>query len=93
MKQEYAERQREDDRRTLGLNESQLNELHQYLNQWSEKGCDHTLRFTTEWAIKSGLPVDAVCQGVRVHGGYCDCEVVFNVNPDKFGWKETEIEE
>lgn len=51
--------------------------------------CDHTLSRTTSWAKQEGLDVERVLESVREFGGYCDCEVLFNVTPDKLGWPES----
>jgi len=44
-------------------------------------GCDGTHRFTREWASATGHDPDDVFDFVERHGGYCDCEVIFNVEP------------
>jgi hypothetical protein len=67
----------------------QLRDLRDYLDStMSGIGipCDHTLARTAEWAKKEGLEVEKVLGSVREFGGYCDCEVLFNVTPDKLGW-------
>lgn len=43
-----------------------------------EEGCDHSLRFTTEWLTTNAQPVEEVLAWLSEHGGYCDCEVVAN---------------
>jgi hypothetical protein len=48
--------------------------------------CDHTLIRTREWARKNGLDAEAVTDAVRHFGGFCDCEVAYNVEPSLFGW-------
>ncbi len=50
--------------------------------------CDHTLARTREWAEQEGMKVEDVVKGVSEFGGHRDCEVAFNVTPDKFGWNE-----
>ena len=49
-------------------------------------GCDHTLRHTQSWAEQQGLDAQRVLESVSEFGGFCDCEVLFNVTPDKFAW-------
>jgi hypothetical protein len=44
--------------------------------------CHGDLRFTRKLLLEMGLSPDAVAVSVQYyknHGGYCDCEVVFNV--------------
>jgi hypothetical protein len=50
------------------------------------QGCDKTLRHTRHWAEEQRLDIERVLESVGAFGGYCDCEVLFNVTPDKFGW-------
>lgn len=45
--------------------------------------CDHTLRFTEQFLNKHQMPLQNVIPWLREHGGYCDCEVLFNVE-EKF---------
>jgi hypothetical protein len=61
-----------------------LRDLFDHLDQESASGCDHTLRLTTAFLQKRGLDVERIVPWLRDHGGYCDCEVLANVE-DKFG--------
>jgi len=45
----------------------------------SEAGCDDTLRRTTCFLAQRGLDVERVTGWLRGAGGYCDCEVLANV--------------
>jgi hypothetical protein len=75
-------------RKTLGLYPDQLRELHDHLGRTVVglgMPCDHTLVRTREWARRSGLDPEAVVRGVGEFGAFCDCEVLLNVTPDKFG--------
>ena len=42
-------------------------------------GCDHTLRLTRQWLKQAGLGVEANIQMLNDCGGFCDCEIIFNV--------------
>jgi len=55
-------------------------------------GCDHTFRFTEQWADKNGIDVIDLYQFLNAHGGFCDCEVCFNVEGALFD-EEFEDEE
>ena len=45
-----------------------------------EKGCDHTLRLTQRFLSKNGIEnTEAVIKWLNDNGGYCDCEVLYNV--------------
>ncbi len=41
--------------------------------------CDHSRRITKAWLAGRGHDVDAVCAWLDTQGGYCDCEVLANV--------------
>ena len=45
--------------------------------------CDHSLVFTEHFLNKHHLPLQSVIPWLSEHGGYCDCEVLFNVE-EKF---------
>jgi hypothetical protein len=45
-------------------------------------GCDHTLKYTLEFAARHNLERDGLVQWLNQYGGYCDCEVVINVEDD-----------
>lgn len=61
-----------------------LRDLFDYLDQEVESGCDHTFRLTTAFLQKRGLDLERILPWLREHGGYCDCEVLANVE-NKFG--------
>jgi hypothetical protein len=61
-----------------------LRDLLDHLVSEGAPQCDHTWRKTLEFLQKRGLDVDRVIPWLRSHGGYCDCEVIYNVG-DKFG--------
>lgn len=42
-------------------------------------GCDNQLRWAEMWRRHHAIP--ALLVWLRAHGGYCDCEVLFNVYP------------
>ncbi|MDJ0940351.1 MAG: DUF2695 domain-containing protein [Woeseiaceae bacterium] len=46
----------------------------------SAPGCDHTLRFAERWAAENDVDVIELYQFVNRHGGFCDCEICFNVS-------------
>lgn len=45
-----------------------------------EKDCDHSLRVTREFLSKRGVGnTEVVIKWLNDNGGYCDCEVLYNV--------------
>jgi len=46
----------------------------------SQKSCDHTLDKTRHWLSEhSPTKIDSKLKTIRHWGGYCDCEVLYNV--------------
>ena len=67
----------------MPLSKEDLKELFDYLDRPDPPPCDHTLRETISFLGKKKLDVKRVVPWLKEHGGYCDCEVIFNVD-DKF---------
>lgn len=42
--------------------------------------CNHTLRFAEKWAKENEVDIIDLYQFLNSHGGFCDCEIVFNVS-------------
>ena len=47
------------------------------------RGCDHTRAATDAWARQQDLDLDRLHEGLEEYGGFCDCEVVMNVDADE----------
>ena len=45
--------------------------------------CDHSLKHTEAWAERNGVEPAQLREWLHDNGGYCDCEVLFNVVPDE----------
>ncbi len=46
-----------------------------------ERGCDNTLRAAQHWADGAGVDWPRLRVELQSNGGYCDCEILFNVFP------------
>jgi hypothetical protein len=79
LKKAWRELERQKLTASIPMPPQGLRELFDHLEQESESGCDHTLRLTTEFLQKCGLDVESVVPWLCEHGGYCDCEVLANV--------------
>lgn len=50
------------------------------------RGCDGKLTLTHEWQLQQrilGRSTGGLTAFLKRHGGYCDCEVLMNVYPDR----------
>jgi hypothetical protein len=83
LKRSYKNAERAAARAHMVLDEASLRALIEHVDAALEaEGCDHSPRAARAWAIAKGLDPDAVCASLAHFGGYCDCEVAANVNPE-----------
>jgi len=62
------------------LTAEMVEQLKTYVHeQIDELGCDVTLRHTLVWADRNGIDRKALVEVVQSHGGYCDCEILYNL--------------
>lgn len=47
------------------------------------KSCDHTLTHARQWCETDDVSFESVRAWPQAHGGFCDCEVLFNVMPNE----------
>jgi len=80
------------------MTHDQLKALFKYIDEalnapdkeGNKTGCDHTFRFTEKWAEKNALDVIELYQFLNALGGFCDCEVCYNVESSLFEGCEDE---
>jgi hypothetical protein len=46
------------------------------------QGCDHSRWITKSWLARRGHDVETVFAWLETQGGYCDCEVLANVEQE-----------
>ncbi len=81
-------REREAAEKALPVPKEILLKLLDHLDEkLAHEGCDHTLRLTLAWAAAQGLDSERIAAWTRENGGFCDCEVLANVesNNPAFG--------
>jgi hypothetical protein len=84
LKKAWKQQERQKLLASIPMPHQDLRDLFDYLDQEGESGCDDTLRLTTAFLQKRGLDVERIVPWLRDNGGYCDYEVLANVE-DKFG--------
>ena len=47
-----------------------------------DSGCDHSLRFTKQWATEREINWGDLVDILEANGAFCDCEVVLNITED-----------
>ena len=64
----------------LPMSKDKLALFFNYLDeQLTEHGCDHTLGFTKRFTLDHKLPFESIELWLSKYGGYCDCEILLNV--------------
>src|SRR4051812_23432187 len=73
---------------SLPMSRALFKDLFGYLDQQlGNQGCDDTLRLTEQFLLNTRvINIVEVLQWLRDHGGYCDCEVLSNVEEQFEGW-------
>jgi hypothetical protein len=64
------------------LTEEQKEDLFEFLDtECAIAFCDHTHKLTRQWIKENDLEdmEEEIIEYLEENGGYCDCEVVFNV--------------
>ena len=74
---------------SLPVDVSTLKDLLSYLNKDPAPPCNHTHRETIEFLKSRNIAPASVIPWLQAHGGFCDCEVIYNVYDavgDLIGW-------
>ena len=79
LKASFKAKEQESLQASMKLSVSDLRGLLDHLDSALSSGCDHTLTKTQGFLAARNLDTDVVIPWLREHGGYCDCEVLANV--------------
>lgn len=82
LKKAWRERRRQELAASIHMPLQDLRDLFVPLDQEAPAGCNHILRVTAEFLQKRGLETESIIPWLREHGGYCDCEVLANVEDE-----------
>ncbi|MCM3869800.1 MAG: DUF2695 domain-containing protein [Pyrinomonadaceae bacterium] len=63
---------------SIPASKAEIRDLFDYLDR-ADEPCDHSLNHSIGFIRHRGLPEEKVVAWLEEHGGYCDCEVIFNV--------------
>jgi hypothetical protein len=64
---------------SMPLSKEDLRGLFEYLGSEVASGCDHTAKKTLSYLRSRSLDSDRIVPWLQELGGYCDCEVLANV--------------
>jgi hypothetical protein len=82
LKKAWREQERQKLIASIPMPHQDLRDLFDHLDSEGATECDHTLRVTTAFLQQRGLEVARIIPWLREHGGYCDCEVLANVEDE-----------
>lgn len=76
----YKEQQRDLLIKSLPFSIEKFKELFDYLDEkLSDIECDNTLKYTLKFLKQTNIPIEKSIQWLKENGGYCDCEVLANI--------------
>lgn len=76
---EIADRKRQEAEARMPLSKEDLAALFNHLDHALVEGCDHSLRLTRAFLASRSLAEDTIVPWLGEYGGFCDCEVLANV--------------
>lgn len=79
LKKAWREQERQKLLVSIPMPHQDLRDLFDLLDDAGGVDCDHTLRVSIRFLQGRGLDMDRIVPWLREHGGYCDCEVLANV--------------
>ena len=79
LRRAAEQRTRASEEAGMPISKADLAELFNYVDASLSGDCDHTLRYTREFLSSRQLPEASVIPWLAEYGGYCDCEVLSNV--------------
>jgi len=82
MKKAWKQQERQKLIASIPLPHADLRALFDFLDREGAPKCDHTIRETIQFL--QNVDSTLIVSWLREYGGYCDCEVIYNVE-DKFG--------
>jgi hypothetical protein len=82
LKRARKQKQRERLEASIPMSRSDLKDLFDWLDRDGAPPCDHTLRETTEFLKGRNLDPARIIPWLNEYGGYCDCEVIYNVEQE-----------
>jgi Protein of unknown function (DUF2695) len=71
------------------ISDDELAALFTFLNRPNPTECTHSHAETIEFLTSRNLPVAETLDWLRVNGGFCDCEIIYNVADawgEQVGW-------
>lgn len=74
----FKDEQRKKFIESLPMSIENFTNLFDYLDETMDE-CDDELSLTRQFLTENNLPIDEVIEWLETNGGYCDCEVLANI--------------
>jgi hypothetical protein len=85
LKRGYKDQERARARARMPIELDELERLLDHLDaQDAGARCDRSLTLTMAWAAENGIEQEPLASALREFGGYRNCEVLANIDPDAF---------
>jgi len=82
MAREAAQQQRVAAIAAMPISQAQLAQLFDHLDSALSAGCDHSFKLTRQFLQAHDLPEATIIPWLGEYGGFCDCEVLANVEQE-----------
>ncbi|WP_104524549.1 DUF2695 domain-containing protein [Blastococcus atacamensis] len=83
LKDDYLRAEQAASAAFMPLDRPQLESLLEHVDAAvAADGYDHSPRAADDWARQHDVDLDRLHEGLTEFGGYCDCEIVMNVDPE-----------
>ena len=70
---------------SLPASKEQIEDLFDFIDKHLQsESCIHNLRFTMQFLMERRLDMPKIMSWLNENGGYCDCEVLQNIEPSWF---------
>ena len=81
LQREYREKKKQAFYDSLPMSKELFSKLFDFLDEHMDDdvGCKHDLQLTSDFLNNNNIAIEPVLSFLREHGGYCDCEVLGNV--------------
>ncbi len=79
LQRELNDKTRAEAEAKMPISKVEMSTLFNHLDAALIEGCDHSLRFAREFLLSKSLADTTIIAWLRDYGGYCDCEVLANV--------------
>lgn len=79
LKKKYKQQEERNLLESIPISLDDLQRLFIHLSNYDESDCDHSLLHTIDFLNSNNFDVHGVVEWLENNGGYCDCEVLYNV--------------